>query len=63
MTSFPEVPYQGRTLRTVDPLGMPLESFRAIAWELDEWISKLVDGLFGRPVASTDIFGERKAAP
>jgi protein-tyrosine phosphatase len=46
-----------------DPLGMPLESFRAIAWELDEWISKLVDGLFGRPVASTDIFGERKAAP
>lgn len=44
-----------------DPLGMPLESFRAIAWELDEWIAKLVDGLFGRPIASTDIFGEREA--
>lgn len=46
-----------------DPLGMPLESFRAIAWELDEWLAKLVDGLFGRPVAWRDIFGERKATP
>jgi catechol 2,3-dioxygenase len=26
-TSFPEVPYQGRTLRTGDPLGMPLELY------------------------------------
>ena len=26
-TSFPEVPYQGRTLRTVDPLGMPLDFY------------------------------------
>jgi catechol 2,3-dioxygenase len=26
-TSFPEVPYQGRTLRTQDPLGMPLEFY------------------------------------
>lgn len=38
-----------------DPLGMPLDSFRAVAWELDEWCSRLVDGLLGRaetPVAS-----------
>jgi len=26
-TSFPEVPYQGRTLRTIDPFGMPLELY------------------------------------
>ena len=31
----------------VDPLGMPMESYRAIAWELDEWVARLVDGLFG----------------
>jgi protein-tyrosine phosphatase len=31
----------------VDPLGMPMESFRAIAWELDEWVTRLVDGLYG----------------
>jgi len=26
-TSFPEVPHQGRTLRTADPLGMPLDFY------------------------------------
>jgi low molecular weight protein-tyrosine phosphatase len=31
-----------------DPLGLPLDSFRAVAWELDEWIARLVDGLLGR---------------
>jgi hypothetical protein len=31
----------------VDPLGMPMESYRAIAWELDEWVARLLDGLFG----------------
>jgi protein-tyrosine-phosphatase len=36
-----------------DPLGMPLESFRAIAWELDEWCARLADGLFGRRPART----------
>ena len=30
-----------------DPLGMPLESYRAVAWELDESVARLVDGLFG----------------
>ena len=34
-----------------DPLGMPLDSFRAVAWELDEWIGRLVDGLLGRAEA------------
>jgi protein-tyrosine phosphatase len=31
----------------VDPLGMPLSTYRAIAWELDEWIDRLVAGLLG----------------
>jgi protein-tyrosine phosphatase len=31
----------------VDPLGMPLETYRAIAWELDEWIDRLVVALYG----------------
>jgi protein-tyrosine phosphatase len=31
----------------VDPLGMPMESYRAIAWELDEWVARLIVGLYG----------------
>jgi protein-tyrosine phosphatase len=34
----------------VDPLGMPLETYRAIAWELESWCARLVVGLFG-PIA------------
>lgn len=30
-----------------DPIGLPLQSYRAIAWELDEWIVRLIDGLYG----------------
>jgi protein-tyrosine phosphatase len=30
-----------------DPLGMPITAYRAVAWELDEWIERLVTGLFG----------------
>jgi len=37
----------------VDPLGMPMESYRAIAWELDEWVARLVVGLYGSVVVST----------
>jgi protein-tyrosine phosphatase len=38
-----------------DPLGQPQELYRAIAWELDVWIERLVDGLFGaaEPTTST----------
>jgi protein-tyrosine phosphatase len=35
-----------------DPLGMPLESFRAVAWELEDWCGRLADGLFGRRPAT-----------
>jgi protein-tyrosine phosphatase len=31
----------------VDPLGLPLDSYRAIAWELDGWCARLVAGLYG----------------
>jgi len=30
-----------------DPLGLALQSYRAIAWELDEWVDRVVDGLYG----------------
>ena len=32
----------------VDPLGLPLDSYRAIAWEIDEWCRRLADVLVGR---------------
>jgi len=36
-----------------DPLGMPLDLFRAMAWELDEWCGRLAVGLFGKHRAKT----------
>jgi protein-tyrosine phosphatase len=30
-----------------DPIGQPMEAYRAIAWELEEWISRLATGLYG----------------
>jgi protein-tyrosine phosphatase len=30
-----------------DPLGQPMEAYRAIAWELEDWISRLAAGLYG----------------
>lgn len=41
-----------------DPLGMPLEAFRAVAWELDEWCSRLANGLLGRAPARTSMSSE-----
>jgi protein-tyrosine-phosphatase len=35
-----------------DPLGQPIEAYRAIAWEIETWTNRLVDGLFG-PVVDT----------
>jgi protein-tyrosine phosphatase len=32
-----------------DPIGMPFEMYRAVAWELDEWGKRLVVGVFGPP--------------
>jgi protein-tyrosine phosphatase len=37
-----------------DPLGLGVESYRAVAWELDQWCARLVDGLVGAS-ASADL--------
>ncbi|HEX6131359.1 MAG TPA: low molecular weight phosphatase family protein [Actinomycetota bacterium] len=44
----------------VDPLGMPFEGYRAIAWELQEWSDRLAEALVGpAPVpARPDLGGE-----
>jgi len=49
--------YEGnpRDEDVADPLGMPLESFRAVAWELDELCGRLADGLFGREPARAGV--------
>jgi protein-tyrosine-phosphatase len=39
-----------------DPLGLPLESYRAVAWEIDEWIRRLVEGLLGKAPARAGIW-------
>ena len=44
MTGFQGNPFDEDV---ADPIGLPLQSYRAIAWELDEWIARLVDGLYG----------------
>jgi protein-tyrosine phosphatase len=41
-----------------DPLGQPLEAYRAIAWELDTWSYRLAEGLFGKMPIPSSIFGE-----
>ena len=30
----------------VDPLGLSMEAIRAVAWEIDQWIERLVAGLY-----------------
>jgi protein-tyrosine phosphatase len=37
-----------------DPLGQPLEAYRAIAWEIETWSDQLVNALFGA-VADDDL--------
>jgi protein-tyrosine phosphatase len=39
-----------------DPMGMSLRAFRAVAAEIDEWCSRLADGLFG-PGQPADVAG------
>jgi protein-tyrosine phosphatase len=37
-----------------DPLGQPLEAYRAIAWEIETWNERLVNALFGE-LADDDV--------
>jgi protein-tyrosine-phosphatase len=32
-----------------DPMGMPQQTYDAVAWEIDEWCVRLVEGLFADP--------------
>jgi protein-tyrosine-phosphatase len=29
-----------------DPIGMSLDMFRAVAWDIDEWVTRMMQGLF-----------------
>jgi protein-tyrosine phosphatase len=40
-----------------DPLGQPLEAYRAIAWELETWIERAVAGLYGPSTATESAAG------
>jgi protein-tyrosine phosphatase len=42
----------------IDPLGLPLDSYRAVAWELEEWTDRLAEALAG-PVPATIPVEER----
>jgi protein-tyrosine phosphatase len=47
----------------VDPLGMPLDSYRAIAWELEEWTERLAEGLAGPvPAGPVPLPAQREGA-
>ena len=37
-----------------DPIGMSMDMFRAVAWDVDEWCARLVAGLVGTRVAAAD---------
>ncbi len=52
--------FAGNTLDedVVDPLGLPLDTYRAVAWELDEWCGRLVNGLFGKLPAAKGVFDD-----
>jgi protein-tyrosine phosphatase len=49
-------PPRGLDEDVADPLGLSLENFRAVGWELADWCDRLVDGLFGRVPATTSIW-------
>ncbi len=41
-----------------DPLGQPDQVYRAIAWELEEWCGRLVDGIYGAVPQAAAVSGE-----
>jgi protein-tyrosine phosphatase len=47
---------QGLDEDVVDPLGLSLETFRAVGWELAEWSDRLVAGLFGKVPARASMW-------
>jgi protein-tyrosine phosphatase len=45
-------------LDVADPLGMPLDLFRAVAWDIEEWSGRLATGLFGAESRHPDLVDE-----
>jgi low molecular weight protein-tyrosine phosphatase len=45
-----------------DPLGQPIDAYRAVAWELGEWIRRLEEGLFGPTTGTVAGGAETRAA-
>ena len=41
-----------------DPLGHPPETFRAVAWDLEEWCDRLLQGVFGKVPARASIWDD-----
>jgi protein-tyrosine phosphatase len=41
-----------------DPLGHPPETFRAVAWDLEEWCDRLLQGMFGKVPARASIWDD-----
>jgi protein-tyrosine phosphatase len=41
-----------------DPLGLPPETFRAVAWDLEEWCDRLLQGMFGKVPARASIWDD-----
>jgi protein-tyrosine phosphatase len=42
----------------VDPLGKPLDTYRAIAWEIEQWSERLAEGLAGPVPAAVPPLGK-----
>ena len=45
--------FEGKPLDedVVDPLGMPIDTYRAVAWEIEQFCERLADGLVGKAPA------------
>lgn len=41
----------------VDPLGMPLDTYRAVAWEIEQWSERVAEGLAGPVPAAVPPLG------
>jgi len=54
ISGFEGNPYD---LDVVDPIGQSMETYRAVAWELDQLCTRLVDGLLGTTPAPSSLTG------
>jgi hypothetical protein len=39
----------------VDPIGLSIDTYRAVAWELDQLCTRLVDGMLGKATAPSTL--------